>query len=232
MCCARRRCGFVHSLTHTRGQVILAQRPDVNITNKIGQTALFYAVAMDRPNMVTFLVAACGALVKNVKDKSGNTPLHFASNEAIAKTLLQHGATVNTPNIQGNTPLHCAFAFGGPAVADLMLSAGGDITKKVRLSRMASLGFRLTLVYVRPESQWPHTGRLRVGGPEVYCTALLRGRSRVRAHHIHWCQGQDQINLHGTLALRAAHNAFPLRLWFFPGRIHVFRRPEVRRSAD
>lgn len=111
--------------------VILAQRPDVNITNKLGQTALFFAVAMDRPNMVTFLVAACGALVK-IKDKSGNTPLHFASNADIAKTLIAKGAAVNASNVQGNTPLHCAFAFGGAAVADVMLSAGGDMTKVSR----------------------------------------------------------------------------------------------------
>lgn len=111
--------------------VILSQKPDVNITNKLGQTALYFAVAMDRPNMVLFLIAACGALVK-VKDRSGNTPLHFCSNESIAKTLLAHGAgaQVNLANVQGNTPLHCAFAFGGPSVADVMLSAGGDITKK------------------------------------------------------------------------------------------------------
>jgi len=29
-----------------------------------------------------------------------------------------------------NLALHCAFAFGGPAVADMMLSAGGDMTKQ------------------------------------------------------------------------------------------------------
>lgn len=118
-----------HALCDKIVGVILSHRPDVNITNKLGQTALYFAVAMDRPNMVTFLVAACGALVK-VKDKSGNTPLHFCSNPDICKTLIANGAQVNLPNVQGNTPLHCAFAFGGPAVADVMLSAGGDMTRK------------------------------------------------------------------------------------------------------
>ena len=110
--------------------VILSQKPDVNLTNKLGQTALYYAVAMNRPNLVTLLIMA-GALVR-FKDKSGNTPLHLCNNENIAKTLMQHGAgqQVNVSNVQGNTPLHCAFAFGGPNVADVILSAGGDMTKK------------------------------------------------------------------------------------------------------
>lgn len=84
----------------------------------------FYAVAMDRPNMVTFLIMACGALVRVKvgekiwfifwilklfcfwlffkKDKSGNTPLHFCNNESIAKTLVAHGAgtQVNLANAQ------------------------------------------------------------------------------------------------------------------------------------
>jgi ankyrin repeat protein len=120
-----------HALCDKIVGVILSQKPDVNITNKLGMTALYYAVAMDRPNMVTFLTMACGALVR-VKDKSGNTPLHFCGNEGITKTLIANGAgqQVNLPNAQGNTPLHAAFAFGGPAVADVLLSAGGDMTRK------------------------------------------------------------------------------------------------------
>ncbi len=51
----------------------------------------------------------------NAKDDLNNTPLYYAAkngNKEICEFLLKHGALVNTPCSDGNTPLHAAFSSG------------------------------------------------------------------------------------------------------------------------
>jgi len=48
-----------------------------------------------------------------MKDNEGNTPLYYAAlnrNKEICEFLTQHGARVNEPCKDGNTPLHMAFS--------------------------------------------------------------------------------------------------------------------------
>ena len=69
----------------------------------------------------------------NSKDENGWTPLHFAACECheisdyMAKLLIQHGADVNSPDNQGERPLHCAIRVGNTAVVKLLLEAKVDV---------------------------------------------------------------------------------------------------------
>ncbi|KJR86520.1 uncharacterized protein SPSK_02256 [Sporothrix schenckii 1099-18] len=74
-----------------------------------GTFVLSHAVDDDNAALVSML-AICGA-DPNVRHRSGNTPLHFASNTdcvASALVLLEIGAKVDVRDAQGLTPLHIA----------------------------------------------------------------------------------------------------------------------------
>ena len=48
----------------------------------------------------------------NIKDKTGNMPLHYASMKGhteMVKLLIKVGSKVDAKNRDGNTPLHFAF---------------------------------------------------------------------------------------------------------------------------
>jgi len=69
----------------------------------------------------------------NIKDASGNTPLHHAAiigSTAMAEAFLSKKADVNAVNAQGNAPLHEATRSGKEDVAALLIKKGADIRKK------------------------------------------------------------------------------------------------------
>jgi len=71
------------------------------------------------------------ALLVNVKDKTGWTPLYCASHhghKAAVSCLLTElsGVDVSAATLTGKTPLHAAAGQGRSAVADLLLAAGAS----------------------------------------------------------------------------------------------------------
>lgn len=68
-----------------------------------------------------------------ILDKNYQTPLHWAANldrKGIAKILLDRGAYVGAPDINGNTPLHLAIASGNAEITKALIENGADITLK------------------------------------------------------------------------------------------------------
>ena len=66
----------------------------------------------------------------NVKDVSGNTPLHWAARNGhveITRLLLQNGAEVNAKNNYGNTPLFCAAENGHIDILHLLVENGANL---------------------------------------------------------------------------------------------------------
>ena len=71
----------------------------------------------------------------DVTNAHGCTPLHVACNngqDVVVDVLLQHKATINQLNIQGQTPLHyAAWSHHGALCMELLVKAGADPNVKV-----------------------------------------------------------------------------------------------------
>ena len=77
------------------------------------------------PEALSLLINA-GANV-NIRDASGQTPLHMVKDLAAAQLLIDAGADVNLQDDRGNTPLHGA---DNPALTKLLIGAGAIIDQK------------------------------------------------------------------------------------------------------
>ena len=71
----------------------------------------------------------------DVKDESGETPLHFADNKEIADLLITSGADVNDADDDGATPLHKAAFQGYTEIAELLIANGADVNAKTMSGR-------------------------------------------------------------------------------------------------
>ena len=109
---------------------LLAGRPDVNVPEADGMTALHWAVYGDDADMVQLLLTA-GANPKAMS-RYGITPLSLASesgNAAIADRLLQAGADPNAA-MSGSTALHVAARSGKLEVAKVLVAHGANVSPK------------------------------------------------------------------------------------------------------
>jgi ankyrin repeat protein len=72
------------------------------------------------------MLARAGADL-DAQDEEGNTALHGAYYENVAKALIEEGADVNIRNNDGNTPLTKNFSV---EAAKLLVAAGADVHAK------------------------------------------------------------------------------------------------------
>jgi ankyrin repeat protein len=106
----------------------------------VGDTALHLAAAGYRVEIIRLLLAA-GADPNAAKNMRKSTPLHYASDGFITgpewepkrqvKTLLclvEHGANIHQPDMNGATPLHRAVRTRSAAAVKFLLEAGSDPT--------------------------------------------------------------------------------------------------------
>jgi len=102
---------------------------NINEQDKLGFTALHYAVTQKKLGMVKLLVKYGAGL--EVKDSLGFTPLFYAcgraANVEIAKYLIEQcKASFVTRTYAGMTCLHCAAYVGAVEVVKLLLKHGAD----------------------------------------------------------------------------------------------------------
>ena len=106
----------------TKVQSLLKVDPNLVFTkNKVGATALHWAVAYGHKDVVEYLLA--NHAVVNAVTKQGSTPLHWAvggGHNDVAELLLAHGADVNARDEYGNTPLQGAVSQNHKEVAELL----------------------------------------------------------------------------------------------------------------
>jgi len=108
-------------------QTLIKRGADINMANKLGETALHIAVRENAFNIIKALIKA-GANV-NVGDTVGNTPLHYVDHPKIAKLLLSHKANPNKPNNKKQTPL---FLVNNWRSKSIILKKGGKVNLQDR----------------------------------------------------------------------------------------------------
>jgi len=103
-------------------RLLLARSADINMANKLGETALHIAVRENAIYIVQELLKN-GANV-NARNSVGDAPLHYVDHIKIAKLLLLSKANPNKMNNKKQTPI---FLVGNPQAKALILRQGGNV---------------------------------------------------------------------------------------------------------
>ena len=142
-------------------EALLKSGADINSRDASGASALHWAIAHGRNNVVQYLLEhnamtevpttrtnVCMVKCYDELDiKAGSTPLHIAAataNEIVVQQLLQAGAHVNTEDANGDTPFTAAAKCANVPIMQLLRQAGADINKTNKQGNNAfdSLNYR------------------------------------------------------------------------------------------
>lgn len=108
---------------------LLAARIDIYAANVKGETPLGIALAsLSNPKRWFFTEKVLAS-----RDGAGNTPLHFAASEGLARAvafLIPLGASPEARNADGQTPLHSAVRKDAPDCIRALVSAGADLSAR------------------------------------------------------------------------------------------------------
>jgi ankyrin repeat protein len=121
-------------------RALLKQRVDVNAPQGDGATALHWAVQLDDPNTVEFLLRA-GAR-PNAANDTGVTPLYLACmnrNAEMVDKLLAAGANPNAALLKGETVLMMCARSGATAAVRSLAIRGADVNAKEPLHGQTAL---------------------------------------------------------------------------------------------
>jgi ankyrin repeat protein len=121
-----------------RGQVVVVDLlldagANINRQGKGGDTALHSAVFWGQMTVIDMLLAR-GA-DPNIRGYLGWTPLHVACSEnrypeevmVVVRSLVEHGAIVQTTTDGGTHPIHLAAMYGGSDICEYLLSQGETV---------------------------------------------------------------------------------------------------------
>lgn len=130
-CCAAADFRLIDAIKrrdHQQFQALLAQRPDVNVRQPDGATALAWAAFLKDDASAEALLAA-GANV-NAADEYGETPLTLAcanGDAVLVKELLNAGADVHVARWDGGTALMIAASSGNLGLVKQLVGRGADV---------------------------------------------------------------------------------------------------------
>ena len=108
-------------------QLNISAGANVNATDAMGYTPLFYAAQNGQEDVAELLIAG-GANI-NVKDRTGNTPLHYAAVSGhydVCRLLLDEGADSSAKNLMGGTAMAMAKAEGHHEIVRLLRDHESD----------------------------------------------------------------------------------------------------------
>jgi ankyrin repeat protein len=131
-------------LAATQGDVeavkrLLRSHADPNVTDARGSTPLFRALAKDRDDVASILLAQPG-LDLNARGLNGVTALiAYASRDrdAEVKNLVERGADVKLQDGDGDTALHVAARNGNVGMMELLLGKGAEVNGKNKVGGTA-----------------------------------------------------------------------------------------------
>ncbi|KAH6714716.1 ankyrin repeat-containing domain protein [Leptodontidium sp. MPI-SDFR-AT-0119] len=114
-------------------------RADMNSKDYDSQTLLLWA-AEEGYEAVVKLLLERGAQIE-AEDKSGRTPLSWATDEAVVKLLLERGAQIEAKDKSGRTPLSWAAVQGHEAIIKLLLEKGAELEARDVMYGRTSLSY-------------------------------------------------------------------------------------------
>ncbi|ETV69707.1 hypothetical protein H257_14563 [Aphanomyces astaci] len=137
--------GHVDVVSH-----LLSKGANANLANENGQIALHYHKG--RQEIAELVVDSTSNI--NHADRSGATPLTKAlggrPSPEIVHLLLDHGASLSTQDVHGNSPLHIALLEGHEGIAAMLVEHGANVhaTNKAKQSCLdiAPRAFRLRVL--------------------------------------------------------------------------------------
>lgn len=89
-------------------RLLLEHGADVNAIDQMGNTCLHYAVVAKDKDRVKLLLSPKYNSDVSIKNATGATPLHLATEPEITSMLLDASADPNVVDLAGNSPLHLA----------------------------------------------------------------------------------------------------------------------------
>jgi hypothetical protein len=107
----------------------------------------------------------------NERDRSGNTPLHYARTPEAINLLCRHGADIDAQGLQGNTPLHTAAISARLDCIKQLIGNGADKNKT------NNAGYTPAWILIHAfQTGYTYDGKLnlpiREGSREYYIEAL------------------------------------------------------------
>ncbi|KAI0989582.1 hypothetical protein GJ496_006645 [Pomphorhynchus laevis] len=100
---------------------------DLNANDSVGRNVLHWA-CISRNVEISLLIISSGRCHFDKQDDTGNSPLHYASQNNIMQPVVQalctNGCLLNTVNCDGQTALHIATASGSDEIVRCLCLAG------------------------------------------------------------------------------------------------------------
>lgn len=137
-------------------RVLLQQGASVNAADQCGRTPLHWAAIEAKSEEIIELLIGAGANL-DATDNQQNTPLHYAvaCDTVIAEILCHNGASLDSRNAEGKSPIEIAAEEGE-------CYFGGWLSKERKRQHRSSLWLWLSGVAQRlftSPSRWPLRGR-------------------------------------------------------------------------
>ncbi|CAK0814175.1 unnamed protein product [Prorocentrum cordatum] len=119
------------------GGFMSSYKPDVNVTDARGKSALMFASACGHRDIVEYLLSHKKRVDVNAADNTNKTALHHASTRAkrspktaqtgIIRLLLSHNCSLEARDHNGCTPLMFAVANGAEDIAQMLLETKANV---------------------------------------------------------------------------------------------------------
>jgi len=113
---------------------------DVDLEDKRGRSALYWASLYGNIDAVSYLLAEGASITLGASWKAGTQPIHVAArhgNIDVLRILIQHGADVNAVNRLGMTPLHAAAWNQQAEAVSFLIKTGADVNQTTNDKRTA-----------------------------------------------------------------------------------------------
>lgn len=108
--------------------MLLKRKPDLNLQNTYGDTALIKAVTNDRLKMVKKLLAKKAKIeIRNIYGETALIRACMVDSLGSVKILLAGGADINAQNYHGYTPLMKAVSTKDLSLVEYLIAKGADI---------------------------------------------------------------------------------------------------------